>query len=316
MVEVLHFIEHLRRRGVVPLEPIPPLPPLVAEFELWMRHHRGSAERTLTDYRTLSAGFVEARRGRRWDHLGAKAVRSYVIEECTKLTPARRLVFVRALRMFMRFLVATGRCRSHLDRCVPSMPHWRLATLPRYLDEAVIERLVASRPTKTLTGVRDRAVLLLLARLALRAGDVRGLCLADIDWARGRLRVVGKLRRPAWMPMPQDVGDAILAYLRVRQRCRHEQVFLCIQAPHRPLGATGVGGICQRAIDELGIEAPSKGAHLFRHSAAATLVRHGATLDDVGRLLRHSSRESTAVYAKVALGALRRIALPWPGAAR
>lgn len=316
MVEVLHFVEHLRRGGAIPPKPLPPLLPLVAEFDLWMRQHRGSAERTLSDYRPLAAGFVDSRRGRRWDHLDAKAVRSYVIEECQKLTPARRLVFVRALRMFMRFLVATGRCRSHLDRSVPTMPHWRLATLPRYLDEDVIERLISSRSKTTLTGVRDRAVLLLLARLALRAGDVRGLRLSDIDWARGQFRVAGKLRRSTWMPMPQDVGDAILAYLRVRQKCQHEQVFLCIRPPHRPLGATSVRGICQRAIDELGVKAPSKGAHLFRHSAAATLIRHGATLDDVGRLLRHASRESTAVYAKVAIGALRRIAQPWPEAVR
>lgn len=314
MVEVLHFVEHLRRQGLVPPVPVPPALPLVAEFELWMRQHRGSAERTLADYRPVAAAFVESRRGRRWDRLDAKTIRSYVIEECKSLTPARRLVFVRALRMFMRFLIATGRCRSHLDRSVPQMPHWKLATLPRYVDADVIERLISSRSTKTLTGLRDRAVLLLLARLALRAGDVRGLCLSDIDWARGRLRVVGKLRRPAWIPIPQDVGDAILAYLRVRQRCQHEQVFLCIQPPHRPLGATSVGGICQRAIKELGVKAPSKGAHLFRHSAAATLIRHGATLDDVGRLLRHASRESTAVYAKVAIGALSRIAQPWPEA--
>jgi integrase/recombinase XerD len=100
----------------------------------------------------------------------------------------------------------------------------------------------------------------------------------------------------------------------VRQKCQHERVFLCIQPPHRPLGDTSVRGICQRAIDELGVKSPSKGAHLFRHSAATALIRHGATLDDVGRLLRHASRESTAVYAKVAVGALSRIAQPWPEA--
>lgn len=314
MIEVLHFVEHLRRRGLVPPVPAPPALPLVSEFELWMRQHRGSAERTLADYRPLAAAFVASRGGRRWDHLDAKSVRSYVVEECKKLTHARRLVFVRALRMFMRFLVSTGRCRSHLDRSIPQMPHWRLATLPRYVSEDVIERIIASPSTKTLTGLRDRAVLLLLARLALRAGDVRGLRLSDIDWARGQLRVVGKLRRPTWLPMPQDVGDAILAYLRVRQKCKHEHVFLCIQPPHRPLGASDVSGICKRAIEKLGVKTPSKGSHLFRHSAAATLIRHGATLDDVGRLLRHASRESTAVYAKVAVDALRRIAQPWPGA--
>ena len=316
MVEVLHFVDHLRRRGLVHPVPLPPSPRLVAEFERWMRQHRGSADRTLTDYRPLAATFVESRRGRRWEHLNAQTIRSYVIEECKKLTPARRLLFVRALRMFMRFLVATGRCRSHLDRSVPQMPHWRLATLPRYVDEDVIERVIATRSAKTLVGLRDRAVLLLLSRLALRASDVRGLRLSDIDWARGQVRVVGKLRRPAWLPLAQEVGDAVLAYLRVRQRCQHEQVFLCIQPPHRPFGATDVGGICQRAIDAFGVKIPNKGAHLFRHSAAAMLIRRGATLDDVGRLLRHASRESTAEYAKVAIGALRRIAQPWPGAVR
>lgn len=188
--------------------------------------------------------------------------------------------------------------------------------LPRYLDHEVVERIVASRSKTTVTGLRDRAVLLLLARLGLRAGEVRGLCLSDIDWARGQLRVVGKPRRPTWLPMPQEVGDAILAYLRVRPRCPLEHVFLCIQAPHRPLGATAVGHICQTAIEAVGVPSPSKGAHIFRHSAATTLIRHGATLDDVGRLLRHASRESTAVYAKVAVGALRRIAQPWPEAIR
>lgn len=309
-----HFIEHLRRQGIVPREPPPRMLALVAEFDLWMRQHRGSAERTLADYRPLAAGFVESRRGRRWQQLDAKTVRAYVLEECKKRTPARRLVLVRALRMFMRFLVATGRCRSHLDRSVPSMPHWRLATLPRYLDHEVIERIVASRSKQTLVGMRNRAILLLLARLGLRAGEVRGLCLSDLDWARGQLRVVGKLRRPTWLPIPQEVGDAILAYLRVRPKCQHGQVFLCVQPPRRPLGATTVGQICQQAIDELGVKSPSKGAHIFRHSAATTLIRHGATLDDVGRLLRHASRESTAVYAKVAIGALSRIAQPWPEA--
>jgi site-specific recombinase XerD len=100
----------------------------------------------------------------------------------------------------------------------------------------------------------------------------------------------------------------------VRPACQHQQVFLCATAPLRALGATGVGSICQRAMDEIGVDSPSKGAHVFRHSVATTLIRHGATLDDVGRLLRHASRESTAVYAKVAVGALRRVAQPWPEA--
>lgn len=314
MIAVRLFFEDLRRRGAIPAEPPATMPKIVDEFDLWMQQHRGSAERTLADYRPLVVSFVESCQGRRWNHLDAKTVRTYVIEQRKKLTPARMLFLVRALRMFVRFLVATGRCPSHLDRSVPSMPHWRLATLPRYLDADVVEHIVASRSTTTLTGVRDRAVLLLLARLGLRAGEVRALCFPDLDWERGRLRVVGKLRRPAWLPMPQDVGDAILAYLRMRPPCQLQQVFLCTTAPYRALSATGVGGICQRAIDELGVESPNKGAHVFRHSAATTLIRHGASLDDIGRLLRHASRESTAIYAKVAFTSLSRIAQPWPGA--
>lgn len=309
------FVEHLRKCGVVAAMPQPSTAKIVEEFELWMRQHRGSAERTLADYRPIVASFGVALQGRRWWRLDAKIVRAYVIGQRERgVTPARMLVLVRALRMFVRFLVATGRCGSHLERSVPSMPHWRLASVPRYLPTEVVERIITSRPTTTLVGLRDRAVLLLLARLGLRAGEVRALRFADIDWNGGRIRIVGKTRRPTWMPLPQEVGDAILAYLRVRPVCDVSEVFLCWQAPRRPLGATSVGSICQRAIDELGVSSPSKGAHVLRHSAATTLLRHGATLDDVGRLLRHGSRESTAIYAKVALPSLMRIAQPWPEA--
>lgn len=305
------FVDHLRRRGFVRARG-PAGPKIVDDFDLWMRRHRGSADRTLADYRREVTMFITSLQGVRWARLDAKTVRAFVIERRQVTTPARMLLLVRALRMFVRFLVATSRCPSHLEGSVPSVPHWRLATLPRYLAAADVERVLAGRTAATAVGARDRAVLLLLARLALRAGEVRQLQLSDLDWIHARLRVVGKRRRPAWLPLPQEVGDAILAYLRVRPRCAVPEVFLCAVAPHRPLSATGVGGICQRAIDAIGLKSPNKGAHVFRHSVATTLIRHGAALDDVGRLLRHTSRESTAIYAKVAFASLHRISQPWP----
>jgi len=305
------FVEHLRTRGVVQLRGSA-TPTIVEQFDRWMRQHRGSADRTLADYRRVVCTFIVALRGRPWGRLDAKTVRAFVVDRGRVATSAVMLMVVRALRMFVRFLVATSRCPSHLEGSVPSVPHWRLAALPRYLATADVDRILAGRTAATAVGARDRAVLLLLARLALRAGEVRQLCLSDLDWTRARIRVVGKPRRPTWLPLPQEVGDAILKYLQVRPVCTVPEVFLCAVAPHRSLSATGVGGICQRAIDAIGLKSPSKGAHVFRHSAATTLIRHGAALDDVGRLLRHTSRESTAIYAKVAFSSLLRISQPWP----
>lgn len=310
MVAVAWFVEYLRHLGIVPAAPVLILPPIVREFEAWMRGHRGTAERTLSDYRRQLLRFVEVTPIERLD---AARLRAYVVDRSKEMSGARMLVVVRALRMFTRFLVATGRCPSHLDRAVPSVPNWRLSTLPRYLPTSDVERVLARCDPSTPVGLRDHAVLLLLARLGVRAGDVRHLRKTDLDWGTGRVRFVGKLRRPVWLPLPQDVGNAILAYLsRGRPACSVPEVFVSAKAPHRPLGATSVGGIAHRAIDRAGVSSPVKGAHVFRHSAATTLIRGGATLDDVGVLLRHTSRDSTAIYAKVDLAALSLVAQPWP----
>lgn len=315
MLGLKWFVRYLRHMGLVSPAPEVVVPPILAEFEAWMRGHRGTAERTLIDYRRHLLHFVGVAKLRRRARIDAPMIRAYVITRARETTPCQMLTIVRALRMFVRFLVATDQCPAHLDRAVPSVPNWRLATLPRYLAAADVDRVLAACVPATPVGMRDRAILLLLARLGLRAGDVRDLQMTDIDWSAGRIRVVGKLRRPAWLPLPQDVGDAVLTYLTEgRPQCSVGAVFLCSTAPHRPLGATGVGGIAHRAIDRAGVVCSTKGAHVFRHSAATALVRGGATLDDIGVLLRHSSRESTAVYAKVDRPRLLTIAQPWPEA--
>ena len=196
---------------------------------------------------------------------------------------------------------------------IPRLAGWRKAALPSYLEPAVVERIIAGCDPSMPLGARDHAVLLLLARLALRAGDVAALRLDDIDWPHGRLRVSGKTRQEAWLPVPQEVGDAILHYLgTARPAVAQDAVFLITHAPYTPILPRQVSQTAERAIRRAGIDAPGYGAHLFRHSAATALVRQGLSLQAIGSLLRHRDVDTTAVYAKVDVDLLRQVALPWP----
>lgn len=188
-----------------------------------------------------------------------------------------------------------------------------MAALPRGLPVGDVRRLLQSCNRRTALGLRDRAVLLLGWRLALRAGDIAALRLGDIDWRGATLSVTGKGRRACRLPLPQDVGDAILAYLPLRPRqIADDHLFLRAVAPCGPLTRWAVSGIVERALDRTGLQAPSRGAHLLRHSAATTLLQAGATLSSIAALLRHRSVETTALYAKVDFKSLRSIAQPWP----
>jgi site-specific recombinase XerD len=191
---------------------------------------------------------------------------------------------------------------------------WGQAALPRYIDSEAVERVIAACEANTPLGSRDRAVLLLLARLGLRAGDVAQLRLDDLDWRRGRIRVSGKSRTPAWLPLPQDAGDAVLHYLAtVRPRAPTDRVFLIMRAPYTPILSRQITSTAQRAIARSGIVTPSCGAHLLRHSAATAWLRQGLSLQSVGAVLRHSDLDTTAIYAKIDVGSLQQIAAPWPG---
>jgi len=186
--------------------------------------------------------------------------------------------------------------------------------LPRYISAEAIEQLVAACDPTTAAGARDRAVILLLARLGLRAGDVRDLRLADIDWPQGRLRVLGKGRCETWLPLPQAPGDALLHYLAdFRPEIDDDHVFLRLHAPLGPLPSSGpISKLVRRAIQRAGIETPSLGAHMLRHSAATDWLRQGSSLELIGVVLRHRCIESTAHYAKVDVAMLRSVAQPWP----
>ncbi|MEI8396482.1 MAG: tyrosine-type recombinase/integrase [Rhodospirillaceae bacterium] len=219
------------------------------------------------------------------------------------------------LRAYFRFLAARGDCQVGLDQAIPKVRHWRLSTLPRYLPAADVERVIASCDLSRPEGIRDRAILLLLARLGLRASDVSLLRVGDIEWSEGTLRVRGKGRRTVRLPLPQDAGDALLDYLtRVRPSVDSDIVFLRVLAPHRPFkNSQAVSHVVESALKRAGIsDPPSRGTNLLRHSAATTMLRGGATLEAIGTVLRHCSMDTTAHYAKVDLGMLDGIAQSWP----
>jgi integrase/recombinase XerD len=217
--------------------------------------------------------------------------------------------------MFVRFLIADGHCAVGLDAAIPPVAHWRLAALPRFLQPDDVERVIASCDPASPVGRRDRAILLLLARLGLRAGDVAHLRLSDIDWRKAWIHVCGKSRRETRLPLSQEVGQAIVAYLQDgRPRTTIDAVFVRCRAPLRALDSQGaVTAIVARALRRAGVARPSRGAaHLLRHSVATSMLRHGASLQEIGVLLRHRSIETTQIYAKVDVTALRSIAQLWP----
>lgn len=307
------FVRFLQQQGVLPPGPALVRPSLPG-FRDWLVLHRGAAPRTVERYEGLLLRLPLPS----VDHVAcwtAADVRQFVLQQAHRHDGAQTRCIVTALRAYLRFLVSTGQCTPGIDHAVPTIPQWRLSALPRYLPPGDVERLIASCDPNTAVGLRDRAMLLLLARLGLRGGDLVTLRLRDIDWSRAAVAVCGKGRREVRLPLPQDAGNAILAYLKKgRPRVPIEQVFLCVGAPHRPLQNSGaVSSVVAAALKRAGIaNPPSRGANLLRHSAATTLLRAGATLDMVSSVLRHRSLDMTAHYAKVDTAMLAAIAQPWP----
>jgi site-specific recombinase XerD len=310
------FVEFLGERGIVQRKPkstSPTFDPHVIEFQEWLRQHRGITELTIGRHGRMVVRLLPAlgRRPRSWD---AQLIRDVILAETRRASLAYVKTMTMALRGYLRFLGARGLCRAGLEQAVPIIPQWRLSALPRYISTVDVDCLIATCDQATPAGIRDRAILLLLARLGLRAGDILALRLHDIDWQHATLTVLGKGRRETRLPLPQDAGDAVLDYLkRSRPRVAWQELFLTSNAPFRPLCGSTVSSVVRRAVDSSGITAPTKGANLLRHSAATAMLQGGATLDMIGAVLRHRSPDTTAHYAKVDIVMLRQIAQPWPG---
>jgi len=221
-----------------------------------------------------------------------------------------------ALRAFLRYLYFKGLISLTLADCVPSIRRWKFASLPTYMSVQQVQSVLDSCDRTTATGRRDYAVLMMLAKLGLRAGEVAVLTLDDIDWRTGEMLLYAKGRRRSMMPIPPDVGGAIVAYLRYgRPQSSCRRLFLRMLAPHVGFASgCAITMIAKQALNRAGVHGYAhRGAHLFRHSLATELLRSGATLSEIGQLLRHESIDSTRIYAKVDIDALRPLCLPWPG---
>jgi len=305
------FIAYLEDRGVLACLPAKPVAPLVAEFACWARAQLGLAETTLATYLGTITPFVDAL-GETPSAYDAMTIRAYMTARAKAVSVERMKGISVGIRAFLRFLIATGRCRQGLDHAMPNIAGWRLASIPRFLPDADITRIIGACEGER--RLRDRAIILLLVRLGLRASEVARISFDDIDWRQGSIRLFGKGRREELLPLTQEIGDALLAYIeRRRPALAAPSLFITEYAPLRPIDRITVKCLVKRALERSGVESRCKGAHVLRHSAATAMLRHGVSLTNVGTVLRHRSTAMTAHYAKVDIALLSAIAQPWPG---
>jgi len=312
------FLRHLQETAIIPTTDraltTTSTPPLFEGFCDWMRQHHGLHDTTLNTYRRTILDAVQTL-GSDPERFEATGLRAFVLDRASRHGRCQAKVVITALRAFVRYLIAQGQCRVGLDAAIPTTAGWRLSALPRYVPVADVERILAACDSATVAGARDRAILLLLSRLGLRAGDIYALRLGDIDWAQATVQVIGKSRRTVQLPLPQDVGDALWHYLATaRPVVKSDHLFLKVAAPVGPFvkSSSAVSAIVERAIHRAGVCAPAHGAQLLRHSAATALLADGASLESIAVLLRHRSLDTTAHYAKVDVKLLRKLAQPWP----
>lgn len=320
---VHQFLAHLRAHGVIgspaPVVDESPLGLLQQQYEQYLTSERGLAPATLTNYRGFFRWFLTERFGdglMDLRNLDGSAITTFVVRHAHSMSPGRAKLMVTALRSLFRFLLQRGAIERDLAACVPRVADWRLATIPKYLTPEEVDRLLHACDEHTSVGRRDHAILLLLGHLGLRAGEVVALELDDIHWRAGEITVRGSKRLPHdRLPLLADVGEALATYVH-RDRPRHptRRVFLCTKAPRRGFaGPSTVSTIVRRALARAGLCPAIKGAHLLRHSLATRMLRHGASLSEIGQVLRHRAVNTTEIYAKVDLAGLRALAQPWPG---
>jgi integrase/recombinase XerD len=321
-----HLLDFLRREGVIAAEKIAarrltPAAQCAHEYGEHLHDARALARTTIVNYVPFIRGFLTDRFGDgpvKLSRLDASDVVRFVQHQAPQLHLKRAKLLTTALRSFLRYARYRGEVAVDLAAAVPIVANWSMPSIPRAIRADQVSQLLASFDRRTAIGRRDYAIVLLLARLGLRSGEVAFLELEDIDWEAGQVSVRGKRGQRTALPLPSDVGTALAAYLRHgRPRSTNRRVFLRNKAPIRGfLSQCGIGSIIRHALQRAGIQAPTTGAHQFRHALATQMLRHGASLTEIGEILRHRSPQTTTIYAKVDLKALRKLALPWPGGAR
>ncbi len=289
---------------------------LLQDYARYLVSERGLKAGTVRYYRRFAGLFLSSvARGGELDvaAIATSDVSSFLVDQCGQRSVGAAKTLVMALRSLLRYLHVAGLSATPLVGAVPAVAPWRERSVPRALAPAAVTRLLESCDRHTAVGQRDYAILVVLARLGLRAGEVAALELGDIDWHRGELLVRGKGDRRERLPLPVDVGEALAGYLRQgRPRCKDRHVFLRVKAPTMGLHGDGVTKVVHAACLRSGV--PVVGAHRLRRATACETLRHGGSLAEVGEVLRQRSASTQALYAKVDHAALERVARPWPGA--
>ena len=315
------FLDHLRVEGAIPHPEPPlnesPLTDLKSRYEDYLLKERGLSTVTGSRYWPYIQRFLVARFGdnpMRLCELCPQDIDHFLLRHAHKRTPKAAQLMVSAMRSFLRFLFRYGETRRDLSTAVPTVPAWRLSEVPKYIKPEEIELVLEACDRTTSVGRRNYSILLLIARLGLRAGEVVALELGDINWRTSELTIRGKGQSCDRLPLPQSAGEALVIYLKNdRPECSTRRVFVRTRAPYRGFkDSTTVSTIVRRTVERSGLSTPSKGAHLLRHSLATGMLRKGASMTEIGELLRHRSPNSTEIYAKVDIEGLRSIARPWP----
>lgn len=314
----------LRDKGIMAQNPpidSTPAERLEEEFRLYLERERRLAPATVFHYlvhikRFLTQCFADG--AVRLDGLRAADVVGFVQREAARFHPTHSKVTTTALRSFLQYARYRGLISIDLRSSVPTVASWSMASLPRALSSDEVQRLLAHCDRHTAVGCRNWAILLLLARLGLRAGEVVSLAFEDLDWEAGELCIRASGGNSDRLPIPEDVGAALADYLRhSRPACSSRRVFVRMRAPRREFASSvAICSIVRRALERAGLNPAHKGAHLLRHSVATQMLRQGASLAEIAELLRHRNQQTTMIYAKVDLDSLRPLALPWPGGAQ
>jgi integrase/recombinase XerD len=320
-----HLIDFLRSEGVIPVEKtatrrVSPAEICAQAYAEYLRDAQALAAATVRNYVPFVCDFLHQCFGDgkvTLSRLRAADVVSFVQIRAPGLHLKRAKLMTTALRSFLRYGRYRGDVTLDLAAAVPVVANWSMPSIPRAISADQTRQLLASIDRHTPVGRRNYAILLLLARLGLRSGEVVSLELDDIDWGVGQLSVHGKSGQRNELPLSADVGKAIAAYLRHgRPPSASRRVFLSSKAPIKGIGPNCVGSLVRRSLQRAGIDAPTTGAHQFRHGLATQMLNHGASLSEIGEVLGHRHPQTTTIYSKVDIKTLRTLALPWPGGAR
>lgn len=322
---IRELFRHLRETGRVDqpqsIRIDSPIDEIVSTYERFLINERGLSHRTVRGYRAVAHGFLSEQFGNNkptLETLVIQDVHQFILRHSQQRSYAHARYLRNALRSFLLYLYQSGETSVDLASGVLRVIRWRLTGIAKSIPRQQVDSILMSCERNTVVGRRDYAILLLIARLGLRAGEVAALTLDDIDWKNGVLTVRGKGKRQEPLPLLHEVGEAISTYLcAARPPCSTRCVFVRIQAPHRALcsGST-ISEVVSRAVKRAKLDPPSKGVNLLRHSMATSMLRDGASLEDIGQVMRHRHPDTTQIYAKHDVDALHALAPSWPGGAK